>query len=166
MIQKFNYNSRAMEAETISKNAVRPKSRKSRGNVFSIFKTVLLFVCVLFATNTVSAQARLTVENNSKRTMTVKVMRGNVYQSELYTTATIYPNSNATIYFSNTGYYFCKTKAVLGESDPVYQKGQPFYVVNDDTGYSVMTLTFTIVESTVPQVTGGERINKAEFDKN
>jgi hypothetical protein len=36
MIQKFNYNSRVMEAETISKNGARPKSRMSRGNIFSI----------------------------------------------------------------------------------------------------------------------------------
>jgi murein L,D-transpeptidase YafK len=38
MIQKFSYNSRAMEAETIQKNAACPKSRMSRGNIFSIIQ--------------------------------------------------------------------------------------------------------------------------------
>ncbi|HUN01351.1 MAG TPA: hypothetical protein PLS00_00740, partial [Niabella sp.] len=52
-----------------------------------------------------------------------------------------------TIYFSQSGYYFTKTKAVLRGKDPVYQKGQPFKVTNDDTGYSVMTLTFSIKEN-------------------
>jgi hypothetical protein len=33
MIQTFNYNSRVMEAETISKNAARPKSLMSRENL-------------------------------------------------------------------------------------------------------------------------------------
>jgi hypothetical protein len=33
MIQEFNYNKRAMEAETIQKNAARPKSRMSRVNL-------------------------------------------------------------------------------------------------------------------------------------
>jgi hypothetical protein len=33
MIQKFNYNSRVMEAETIQKNAARPKSQMSRENL-------------------------------------------------------------------------------------------------------------------------------------
>jgi hypothetical protein len=33
MIQTFNYSSRVMEAETIQKNAARPKSLTSRGNL-------------------------------------------------------------------------------------------------------------------------------------
>jgi hypothetical protein len=33
MIQSFNDNSSIMEAETIQKNAARPKSRRSRGNM-------------------------------------------------------------------------------------------------------------------------------------
>jgi hypothetical protein len=32
MLQKFNYNSRVMEAETIQKNAARPKSLTNRRN--------------------------------------------------------------------------------------------------------------------------------------
>jgi murein L,D-transpeptidase YafK len=38
MIQKFNYNSNVMEAETISKNAARPKSRMSKRNIFRIIQ--------------------------------------------------------------------------------------------------------------------------------
>lgn len=113
-----------------------------------------------------SAQARLTIENNSQRSMTVKVMKGYGDDGSLHETVTISPYGNKTIYFSQSGYYFTKTKAVLNGKEPVYQKGQPFQVTNDDTGYSVMTLTFSIKESNIPQVTGGEQISKAEFDKN
>ncbi len=62
--------------------------------------------------------------------------------------------------------YLKKTKAVLQEKDPVYRKGQPFEVTNNSSGYSVMTLTFSIKESSVPQATGGKQISKSEFDQN
>jgi hypothetical protein len=112
------------------------------------------------------AQARLTIENNSGRTMTVKIMRGSEQSSTLHETVTIVPHGEETVYFGQTGYYFTKTKAVSNGRDPIYQKGQPFHVVNDDTGYSVMTITFTIRESAVPQVSGGKQITKQEFDRN
>jgi hypothetical protein len=44
--------------------------------------------------------------------------------------------------------------------------GQPFEVTNNTSGYSVMTLTFSIKESSVPQATGGKQISKSEFDQN
>jgi len=56
--------------------------------------------------------------------------------------------------------------AILNGSEPVYRKGNPFKVTNDDTGYSVMTLTYSIRESSVPQVTGGKQISRTEFDMN
>ncbi len=112
------------------------------------------------------AQARLTIENNSKRLMTIKVMNGYGSIGTLHQTVSIGAYDSETIYFSTSGQYFTKSKAVLSGRDPVYQKGKPFQVTNDETGYSVMTLTFSITESTVPQVSGGIQISKTEFDKN
>jgi len=129
----------------------------------STFITVL-FLTISFAT--LAQQASLTIENRSIRSMTVKVMSGYSGKGSIHSTVTISPNSKETVYFSETGYYFTKTKAVLNGRNPVYQKGKAFKVVNDDTGYSVMTLTFSIKESAVPQVTGGQQISKSEFDQN
>lgn len=129
----------------------------------STFITVL-FLIISFAT--LAQQASLTIENRSIRSMTVKVMKGYSGKGSIHSTVTISANSEETVYFSETGYYFTKTKAVLNGRNPVYQKGKAFKVVNDDTGYSVMTLTFSIKESAVPQVTGGQQISKSEFDQN
>lgn len=129
-------------------------------------KIILVSATLILTSFAVNAQARLTIVNNSQRTMTVKVMKGYEGDGSLYETVTISSYSSSTIYFSESGYYFTKTKAVLNGKEPVYQKGQPFQVTNDRTGYSVMTLTFSIKESAVPQVTGGKKISKAEFDKN
>lgn len=124
----------------------------------------LLIIIFSLSSLVLSAQARLTIENNSLRQMTVKVMKG-YGDGHLYKTVIISPNSSSTVYFEHSGYYFTKTKAILGNKEPVYQKGQPFSVTNNSTGYSVMTLTFSITESTNPQVMGGQRISKSEFDK-
>lgn len=114
----------------------------------------------------VKAQASLTIENNSMRSMTLKVMKKNREKGALYKSITIGAYSSETVYFSESGYYFTKTRAVLKGKDPIYRKGQPFSIVNDETGYSVMTLTFSIEESTIPQATGGKAISKQEFDQN
>jgi len=132
----------------------------------SAIKIIFVSVTVLLTSFAVNAQARLTIENNSQRTMTVKVMKDYGGYGSLHETVTIPSYNSSTIYFSESGYYFTKTKAVLNGKEPVYQKGQPFQVTNDRTGYSVMTLTFSIKESAVPQVIGGKQISKAEFDKN
>jgi hypothetical protein len=129
-------------------------------------KAILLFLLVILACVNSFAQARLTIVNNSQRSMTVKVMKGYSGKGILYETTTISSFGRETIYFSESGYYFTKTKAVLAGKEPVYQKGQPFEVTNDKTGYSVYTLTFSIKESNVPQVTGGQKISKAEFEQN
>jgi hypothetical protein len=127
---------------------------------------ILFFAFLSFVAHTLSAQARLTIENNSMRSMTVKVMQGYGGKGTLHETVTIGAYSSETVYFSNSGYYFTKTKAVLKGKDPVYRKGQPFEVTNNSSGYSVMTLTFSIKESSVPQATGGNPISKSEFDQN
>lgn len=128
-------------------------------------KAILVSTIAVLTYGSANAQARLTIENNSQRTMTVKVMKGYSGKGTLHKTVTISSYDSKTIYFYESGYYFTKTKAVLNGKEPIYQKGQPFQVTNDETGYSVMTLTFTIKESAVPQVTGGKRISKAEFDQ-
>jgi|JI6StandDraft_1071083.scaffolds.fasta_scaffold34409_4 hypothetical protein len=129
------------------------------------FTKFFLLLLITFSYTTIKAQARLTIENDSKRYMTVKIMEG--YGSgSLYKSVTISPYASSTIYFSESGYYFAKTMAILNGSEPVYRKGNPFKVTNDDTGYSVMTLTYSIRESSVPQVTGGKQISRTEFDMN
>lgn len=128
------------------------------------FFTVLLTIFTLISNNSYS-QANLTIENNSKRSMTVKVMKG-FGTGDLFQTVTISPFGSSTVYFSESGYYFTKTKAVLSGKDPIYRKGESFEVTNDSRGYSVLTLTFSITESSVPRATGGKQISKTEFDKN
>ena len=93
-------------------------------------------------------------------------MEGYGGKGKIHKTAVISANGSETIYFSESGYYFTKTKAILKGKEPVYQKGQPFQVTNNSSGYSVLNLTFTIRETTVPQVLGGKQISKSEFDQN
>lgn len=131
-------------------------------------KRTLQFICILLFAITIKAQAQasLTIENNSKRLMTVKVMEKDGGNGTLYTTVTIQPYSSEVVNFSESGYYFTKSKAVLKGKDPVYRKGDSFKVVNDDSGYSVLTLTFSIVESKMPKASGGKSISKKEFEDN
>lgn len=132
-------------------------------SIFCItFTSIFLFLTI----STVHAQARLTIENNSGRLMTVKVMQGYTGKGTLHKTVSVTSYSSETVYFFESDYYFTKTKAVLQGRDPVYRKGQPFQVTNNSSGYSVMKLTFSIKESAVPQATGGKQISKTEFDHN
>jgi hypothetical protein len=102
-------------------------------------KSKLLTLCIaLLITVITNAQARLTIENNSTRYMTVKVMRGAGTDS-LHKTVYIPAYSSETVYFSSSGTYFTKSKAVLAKKEPVYKKGRSFRVTNDETGYSVLT---------------------------
>jgi len=131
-----------------------------------ILKSTFTIIFLSLMVFTANAQASLTIENNSMRSMTVKVMKGYSGKGTLHETVTIGAYSSETVYFSESDYYFTKIKAVLKGKDPVYRKGQPFEVTNNSSGYSVMTLTFSIKESTVPQATGGKQISKTEFDQN
>ncbi len=128
-------------------------------------KFALIFTLLMLKVFTVCAQANLTIENKSMRSMTVKVMKGSGGKGSLHETVTISAYSSEIIYFSESGYYFTKTKAVLKGKEPVYRKGRAFSVTNDETGYSVMTLTFSIKETSIPQATGGKAISKTEFDQ-
>jgi hypothetical protein len=130
---------------------------------FKKYAAVLVFT---FISNILFAQASLTIVNNSKRTMTVKVMRKYNSTSTKYQTITIAANSSSTVYFSESGTYFTKTKATLYGKDPIYKKGQSFSVTNDSSGYSELTLTFTVKESKTSTSSSGQTISQAEFDKN
>lgn len=130
---------------------------------YILYLSLVVFVTTSFKTNN---QASLTIKNNSGRTMFLKVMKGNYSVNDLHETVQISAYDNATVYFGQSGNYFTKTKATLKGKDPIYQRGQIFNVTNDYSGYSVMTITFSITESSTPQVTGGKQISKSEFDKN
>ena len=97
--------------------------------------------------------------------MTVKVMKGSSGKGTLHESVNISAYGSETVYFTETGYYFTKSKAILNGKDPVYKKGKSFKVVNSADGYSVLRLTFTIKESAVPASTG-QTISKNEFDQN
>ncbi|MBK9045651.1 MAG: hypothetical protein IPL74_02740 [Bacteroidetes bacterium] len=132
----------------------------------TLIQILTVIIILLLQSTNVDAQARLTIENQSMRTMTVKVMKGYGDGGSLHKTVNISAYGSETIYFSESGYYYTKTKAVYVGKEPVYQKGEAFQVTNDRTGYSIMTLTFSITETATPQITGGEEISKQEFDKN
>jgi hypothetical protein len=113
-------------------------------------------------------QAKVTIENNSVRTMTVKMMEQDYADGRLYQTKEILPYGRTIFYFDKTGTYFIKTKSVAHGRSPVCYKDDPFKVVNDDEGYSEITITYSITESKNPSVDGGagEEISEKEFDKN
>ena len=91
-------------------------------------KSILLFLSLLFSVSSFSQQASLTIVNNSQRSMSVKVMRGSSGKGQLHEKVTIYANSSETVYFSQSGNYFTKTKATINGRDPICRKGKPFKV--------------------------------------
>jgi hypothetical protein len=135
------------------------------GTIMKTFRTALVAACLLLAAGAAHAQARLIIQNQSAREMTVKVMRVSGAGDWLHTTTAVAPFGTQTVYFSETGTYFLKTMAVLGGRAPVYQKGDRFLVHSGPRGYSVITMTFTIREAATPQVLGGAEISKREFDR-
>ena len=96
--------------------------------------------------------------------MNVKVMKG-IGKGTLHETVFISAYGQETVYFSSSGSYFTKSKATLAKRDPIYKKGSSFRVTNNESGYSILTLTFTIKESAVAQSTG-QTISKTEFEQN
>lgn len=90
----------------------------------------------------------------------------NNYKASLYKSLIIKPYGIGKAYFNESGKYFAKTKATMRSKDPIFQKESPFDVVNDEIGYSILTLTFSINESSIPQVIGGKGITQSEFEKN
>ena len=129
-----------------------------------IYKISLIQAFLFFFSAFTLAQAILAIVNNSMLTMTVKVMSGSNNYVSVHERVTIAANSKSTVYFSQSGRYFTKSRKALSERDPIYRKGKYFNVVNDNTGYSEMILTFSIKESSLPQASGGVQISKQEFD--
>jgi hypothetical protein len=131
-----------------------------------IFCAFLLFLTI----SLYSQQASLTIINKSDREMTTKVIKGTEKKSELYKTIAIPPKGKQTVYFSETGRYFTKTRAIfvakdtLTENDTIYNKGIPFDVISDHRGYSNITMKFKVKESKKPEVHGVIPITRREYD--
>lgn len=123
-----------------------------------------IFLLILNASGI--SQARIEIQNNSMRDMTVKVMKTNSSNGDLYKIVHISPYGNQTVYFNETGHYFTKTKASLAGKKPVCRKGESFKVYNGTDGYSILTLTFTVEESAIHLSSGGSSISESEFDQN
>jgi hypothetical protein len=111
------------------------------------------------------AQARLTIVNQSQRLMSVKVMQARGVEDILNRTVVVGPMESRTIYFTESGEYFTKTKATRVGTEPIFRRGQPFVVHTGPGGFTVLTLTYTIAESTIPIATGGTPISQDEFDR-
>jgi hypothetical protein len=111
-----------------------------------------------------SAQARLTIKNDSERKLSVKIMKHS-YTPTLFDSITVAPNSEGTLEFSQTGTYFAKSMATMEKADSIYQKTRSFRLVTGPRGSTVMTLTFTIKESS-EALTGNVRISRKEWEQN
>lgn len=129
-------------------------------------RITILLIFVNLSLTFIKAQAKLILENNSQRTMFVKVMKIFDDKPKLYHTLTLDSYTYQDINFSESGYYFLKLKASIPGKKTIYQKSQTFEVINDFRGYSVITITFTISENDKPYLSGGEEISKEEFEKN
>jgi hypothetical protein len=128
-------------------------------------KLILFFVLSLAMLHFCDAQsAELHIKNNSGRTMLIKIMNSNT--NRLYRTLRLSAYENVTEYFSETNKYYCKTEARKQGSESIYEKGKAFEVYVGRDGYSVLTITFSVSESNSPNVLGGSRISKDEFDRN
>lgn len=131
---------------------------------------VILFFFLLLPTYSVYAYlhpAELQIINKSQRFLTVKVMKQTPGDgASMYSTVTIGSQSNKTVNIDETGDYYLKTKAVSSGTEPVYKKGNPFKVYVGSDGYSVLTVTFSIQESALPDPQSGYQISPSEFENN
>ena len=97
--------------------------------------------------------------------MEIKIMRsGSNGSSSLHSRLTIKPQSSGTKYFPTTGYFYLKIKASRYARPTVYTQGDPFRVYVGDDGYDVLTISYSIEESTLDPMSG-ETISQAEFEK-
>ncbi len=121
-------------------------------------------LCCLLTHIGMAQNAELRIKNNSARSMTVKIM--NKATNRLYKRVELSAYDESTTYFVSTGQFYCKTEARMYGREPIYEKGNAFRVYVGDDGYSVLTISFSVSESSQPDVLGGNRISKSEFDKN
>jgi|GEM_PF-2081900 len=131
---------------------------------------ILLIFFLLLPTHSVYAYlhpAELRIINTSQRFLTVKVMKPTSGGgASVYSTVAISSQSNKTVNIDETGDYYLKTKAVSSGTEPVYKKGNPFNVYVGSDGYSVLTVTFSIQESALPDPLSGNQISPSEFENN
>ncbi len=122
---------------------------------------------LIFALSSVKAQqAELHLVNNSSRNMYVKVMKQSIRDSYRYSTLRIAPYGNAVEYFPETGYYYLKVKSYKKGRQTIYSRGDAFKVYVGSDGYSVLTITYDVNESSYSiDPLSGERISKEEFMK-
>lgn len=126
-------------------------------------KRMFIILILLISTTCVFAEsAQITFANHSERNITIKVMK---YSGGLYSTVYVGPKSSRTIYISQQGYYYTKTKAEKALCETIYSKDNAFFIQNNSQGYSVLEITYWIQESKYPQMSG-KRISKSEFDNN
>ena len=81
-----------------------------------------------------------------------------------HTTMIVDSNSSKTINIQRTDNYNFKTKATYPGRKPVFKKGNPFRVYVGIDGYSILTITFSIQESNLPDPMSGKQISEAEFE--
>ncbi|MBL7778458.1 MAG: hypothetical protein JNK66_09225 [Chitinophagales bacterium] len=127
-------------------------------------KQLLLALTFIFCTVlSFSQSAQLKIQNNSQRTLSIKVMTSSNHRHSF---VTVSPWSNQTIYFASTGNFYLKTKATIQGKEPMFSKGKPFQVYVGSDGYSVLTITYSIKESAYSaDPLDGKKISKEEFDK-
>ncbi|OWY25787.1 hypothetical protein BVG80_01500 [Sphingobacteriales bacterium TSM_CSM] len=128
----------------------------------------MFFAFSSFFCSALFAQAELHIHNNSGRTLTVKIMQlqGRFSaEDNLYSVLSVGPYQRAVEYFSQTGYFYLKTKAAKPGTEPLYSKGDAFEVYVGSDGYSVLTITYDVAESAINPL-DGKQISRAEFEKN
>ncbi len=106
--------------------------------------------------------AELRIQNNSERQLTLKVMTG---EGKKHATTHVGSNSVKTIDIYRSGSYYLKIKATYPKRKPVFKKGIPFRVRVGKDGYSVLTISYSIKESALPNPMSGEQISESEFEK-
>jgi len=84
-------------------------------------KGILILLLLFAVTEVFSQQAELHIKNNSRRTLTVKVMKENAGEHDTKHALIVVPSfTDATKYFSTTGNYYLKTKASLSGKVTTY----------------------------------------------
>lgn len=107
-----------------------------------------------------SENASMTFSNQSDYTMVLKVIYA---RGGLYSTVTVYPHSNSTMYFSKSNTFRLKIKAISGMGRVSYHNGGSFSVTCNSYEYSSDVMTFKM--STYG--TGlGPSISSKDFESN
>lgn len=136
----------------------------------SLFLAIFMIIISL---QSFSQQASLTIINKSNRQLKVKVMKGPEKKAVHYITDSLAPKATKIIYFTETGFYFTKSQAILiSKDDPkmndtIYSKDKPFQVISDKRrGYSNLTMKYTIKETKKSEADDVVPITRKEYTNN